>query len=132
MADGAIATRRCGSSARWRTPPSTRSRRPSPAAARSRRAAVEAFANREGLGVEGIVDGHAVVAGRPALLAEWSLHLQPGARRRPAAAEARGQTAIAAGWDGRAIAVFVVADTVKPTSAEAVASLRRSGCGPSC
>ena len=39
--------------------------------------AVERFANREGLGVEGIVDGHALVAGRPALLADWAMHLPP-------------------------------------------------------
>ena len=31
--------------------------------------------DREGLGVEGIVAGHAVVAGRPSLLADWSLEL---------------------------------------------------------
>jgi Cu+-exporting ATPase len=94
------------------------------------RAPVEAFTNREGLGVEGIVDGHAVVAGRPALLAEWSLHLSPELEAARAAAEARGQTAIAAGWDGRAMAVFAVADTVKPTSAEAVASLKALGLRP--
>src|SRR4051794_40030514 len=75
-------------------------------------ARVEGFANREGLGVEGVVDGHALVVGRPALLADWAMPL-PGeldAARRTA--EARGQTAIAAGWDGAARAVFVVADTV--------------------
>ena len=33
----------------------------------------ESFKNREGLGVEGIVDGHAVLAGRPSLLEEWGL-----------------------------------------------------------
>lgn len=37
------------------------------------------------------------------------------------AAQERGQTAIAAGWGGQA-AIFVVADTVKASSAEAVAS----------
>jgi Cu2+-exporting ATPase len=46
------------------------------------------------------------------------------------AAEARGQTAIAAGWDGKATAVFVVADTVKDSSAEAVASLKALGLRP--
>ena len=71
-----------------------------------------------------------MVAGRPALLAEWSLHLSPELDAARAAAEARGQTAIAAGWDGRATAVFVVADTVKPTSAEAVASLKALGLRP--
>ena len=39
--------------------------------------AVEAFNNREGLGVEGVVDGHALVVGRPALLADWGMHLSP-------------------------------------------------------
>ena len=32
---------------------------------------LESFKNREGLGVEGIVEGHAVLAGRPSLLEEW-------------------------------------------------------------
>ena len=71
-----------------------------------------------------------MVAGRPALLAEWSLHLSPELEAARVAAEARGQTAIAAGWDGRAMAVFAVADTVKPTSAEAVASLKALGLRP--
>jgi Cu+-exporting ATPase len=93
-------------------------------------APVEGFTNREGLGVEGIVDGHAVIAGRPALLADWSLHLSPELDRARREAEGRGQTAIAAGWDGEAKAVFVVADTVKPSSAEAVASLRELGLTP--
>jgi Cu+-exporting ATPase len=89
--------------------------------------AVESFASREGLGVEGVVGGHALIVGRPALLAAWSMHLSPALDAARAAAEARGQTAIAAGWDGEATAVFVVADTVEETSAEAVASLRALG-----
>jgi Cu+-exporting ATPase len=89
--------------------------------------AVERFANREGLGVEGIVDGHAVIAGRPALLADWAMHLPPKLDAARQAAEARGRTAIAAGWDGQPTAIFVVADTVKPTSAEAIARLKGLG-----
>ena len=92
--------------------------------------AVEGFANREGLGVEGVVEGHALIVGRPALLADWAMHLPPELDAARRAAEARGQTAIAAGWDGRATAVFVVADTVKPTSADAVASLKALGLRP--
>jgi Cu+-exporting ATPase len=91
---------------------------------------VEGFANREGLGVEGVVEGHALIVGRPALLADWAMHLPAELDAARRAAEARGQTAIAAGWDGRATAVFVVADTVKDTSAEAVASLRALGLRP--
>jgi Cu+-exporting ATPase len=86
--------------------------------------AVEGFASREGLGVEGVVDGHAVIVGRPALLADWAMHLPAELDAARAAAEAQGRTAVAAGWDGRAAAVFVVADTVKDGSAEAIAALR--------
>jgi Cu+-exporting ATPase len=92
--------------------------------------AIESFTNREGLGVEGVVDEHALVVGRPALLADWALQLTPELDAARKAAEARGQTAIAAGWDGQATAVFVVADTVKETSAEAVAALEALGLRP--
>jgi Cu+-exporting ATPase len=91
---------------------------------------VESFANRAGLGVEGVVDGHAVVAGRPSLMADWGLILPRALARARAEAEAAGQTAILAGWDGAATAVFAVADAVKPTSADAVAGLRELGLRP--
>ncbi|AXB41599.1 heavy metal translocating P-type ATPase [Amycolatopsis albispora] len=91
---------------------------------------VEGFTNVEGLGVQGIVEGKAVLAGRAALLADWSQHLTPELAEAKAAAEADGKTAIALGWDGRARAVLVVADTVKPTSAEAIRQLRGLGLTP--
>jgi P-type Cu+ transporter len=91
---------------------------------------VEGFTNREGLGVEGTVDGHGVIAGRPALLADWAVHLPPALEAAKAAAEANGRTAIAAAWDGEAKAIVVVADTPKPTSAEAVRRLKALGLRP--
>ncbi|MEP6661627.1 MAG: heavy metal translocating P-type ATPase [Acidimicrobiales bacterium] len=91
---------------------------------------VESFANRAGLGVEGTVDGHAVIAGRPALLADWSLPLPEALKRSLESEEAQGRTVIAAGWDGAIKALFVVADTVKPTSAEAIKRLRELGLRP--
>ncbi|MEV4457049.1 heavy metal translocating P-type ATPase [Microbispora sp. NPDC049633] len=92
--------------------------------------APEDFANVEGLGVQGIVDGHAVLVGRPALLAEWSQHLPADLARALDEAQAAGRTAVAVGWDGRARAVLVVADTVKATSAEAIRDLRALGLTP--
>ncbi|MEU3569345.1 heavy metal translocating P-type ATPase, partial [Kitasatospora sp. NPDC036755] len=78
--------------------------------------AVEGFENVPGLGVQGVVDGHAVVAGREALLNEWSQHLPEALAEAKRTAEAAGRTAIAVGWDGEARAVLEVADAVKPTS----------------
>ena len=90
----------------------------------------ESFRNREGLGVEGVVEGRAVVAGRPALLAEWGIELPEELAAAKARAERDGKTAVAAAWDGEARALFVVADRIKPTSAEAVRRLRDLGLRP--
>ena len=89
--------------------------------------AVEDFANVEGLGVQGIVDGHAVVVGRPRLLEDWSQHLTPDLAAAVERAHGEGRTPVAVGWDGRARGVIVVGDTVKPSSAEAIARLRDLG-----
>ncbi|MFG1965756.1 copper-translocating P-type ATPase [Nonomuraea sp. NPDC049028] len=93
-------------------------------------ATVEDFANIEGLGVRGTVDGHAVLVGRPKLLAERSQHLPADLARRSAEEQAAGRTAVAVGWDGQARAVLVVADVVKPTSREAIGQLRGLGLTP--
>jgi Cu+-exporting ATPase len=85
---------------------------------------IEGFENQEGLGVVGVVDGHGVQVGRPALMAEWSLKI-------PAELDgAHDGTTVMVAWDGRVRALLAVADTVKPTSAEAVASLRELGLRP--
>ncbi len=92
--------------------------------------AVESFASTRGLGVQGVVDGHAVVAGRERFLADWGLHLPPDLVAARERAEAAGSTPILAGWDGRPQAVLVVADTVKDSSADGVARLRDLGLRP--
>ncbi|MBB5494563.1 heavy metal translocating P-type ATPase [Nocardiopsis metallicus] len=93
-------------------------------------AAPESFDNIEGQGVQGVVEGHAVVAGRETLLAEWSLALDEDLRAAKRAAEAEGKTAIAVGWDGAARGVLVVSDQIKTTSAEAIAQFKKLGLTP--
>ncbi|MEV5450333.1 heavy metal translocating P-type ATPase [Streptomyces sp. NPDC052535] len=88
------------------------------------------FTNLEGLGVQGTVGGCAVVVGRPKLLEQSGADLPAELQAAKQAAEAQGRTAVAVAWDGQARAVLVVADTVKPTSAEAIRGLRDLGLRP--
>ncbi|QWQ41994.1 heavy metal translocating P-type ATPase [Streptomyces sp. YPW6] len=90
----------------------------------------EDFTNIPGLGVQGTVEGHAVLVGREQLLAEWEIRLPAHLAEAKQAAEAAGRTAIAVAWDGEARAVLEVADAVKDTSAEAVRRLRALGLTP--
>jgi P-type Cu+ transporter len=88
---------------------------------------VGGFTNREGLGVEGVVDGRGVLVGRPSLMRDWSLAVPPAIDDARRAAESQGQTAVLVAWDRGMLAV---ADTVKATSAEAVAALKALGLRP--
>ena len=63
---------------------------------------VESFANTQGPGVSGIVDGHAVAVGRAGWLeSKWARQIPAELAARAAAAEAAGHTAVFAGWDGQ-------------------------------
>ncbi|MEV7522107.1 heavy metal translocating P-type ATPase [Streptomyces sp. NPDC091371] len=90
----------------------------------------EGFENLAGLGVQGVVDGHAVLVGRERLLADWAITLPEGLAGAKAAAEAAGSTAVLVAWDGAARGVLTVADAVKESSAEAVSRLRALGLTP--
>ena len=91
---------------------------------------VDSFTSSQGLGVQGVVDGHAVVAGRERFIADWAIGLPDGLRDAKQTAEAEGRTPVLVAWDGAARAVLIVSDTVKATSAEAVAQLRELGLRP--
>ncbi|MFV0494875.1 heavy metal translocating P-type ATPase, partial [Mycobacterium sp.] len=90
----------------------------------------EGFANIEGKGVQGVVDGRAVLVGRESLLADRGQRLSPELAATKAQAEGEGKTVVAVGWDGEARGILVVADTVKPTSAEAIRQLEALGLAP--
>ncbi|WP_396654814.1 heavy metal translocating P-type ATPase [Microbacterium sp.] len=91
---------------------------------------VEAFQNHDGRGVTGVVEGHTMVVGRLSLLEDWAIEPSAELLAAKADAERAGQTVILVAWDGAAKGAIVVADEVKATSAEAVASLKALGLRP--
>jgi P-type Cu+ transporter len=61
------------------------------------------FTNREGLGVEAVLDGdRLVLAGREQLLREWDFEIPAELDAVRERAARRGHTAVLVGWDGRA------------------------------
>ncbi|MGK2955084.1 MAG: heavy metal translocating P-type ATPase [Solirubrobacterales bacterium] len=90
---------------------------------------VEDFRNREGSGVEGNVEGHRVLVGKLTLVGADS-GLPADLSAALDFARSQGQTAVVAAWDGEVRAVIAVADTVKPTSAQAITELKALGLEP--
>ena len=108
---------------------------------------VEDFANHEGRGVTGRVEGREVAVGRPTWIAERGIAIPDSLNDAVATAQASGATAVvlaaaphpgeregvgANGESGalRALAVLVVRDTVRPSSRAAIADLRAQGVRP--
>jgi Cu+-exporting ATPase len=90
--------------------------------------AVLDFTPVAGEGVRGRVEGRTVAVGRESLLATSVLDAELRAAK--ARAEAQGKTVVAAGWGGRVRGILVIADTVKPTSADAVRQFALLGLTP--
>jgi Cu+-exporting ATPase len=92
---------------------------------------VEAFTSTPGLGVQAVVGGRLVLVGRPSWMTEqWSITVGPEVDQLMAGEEEAGRTAVLVAWDGLPRGVISVADTLKDTSADAVAALRRLGLHP--
>ncbi|MQY29857.1 heavy metal translocating P-type ATPase [Nocardia aurantia] len=91
---------------------------------------VRHFVNHGGKGVQGTVGGREVTIGRPELLDEHSIAQPQAVTAARTAAESTGRTAVLVAWDGTARGVLVLADAVKPTSAEAITELRALGLTP--
>jgi P-type Cu+ transporter len=96
---------------------------------------VSDFANLEGLGVSGVVQGRRVAVGRAPSEVTLPTAGTPGTLpyalgQAVLTARAAGRTAVLVELDGRPAAVFDVGDTVKETSADAVRRLRGLGLHP--
>ncbi|MGH3511541.1 MAG: heavy metal translocating P-type ATPase, partial [Pseudonocardiaceae bacterium] len=93
--------------------------------------AVTGFRSAQGLGVQGDVSGAVVLVGRPSWLAEqWSVTLPEPLVSAAEQAQRHGRTVVAVAWEGQVRGLLSVADTVKPSSAEAVHLLRGLGLNP--
>ncbi|KRA23532.1 carbonate dehydratase [Microbacterium sp. Root61] len=91
----------------------------------------ESFASHAGYGVQGVVDGASIVAGRPSwVTAEWAIRPSTDAESAADALAAQGATVVMVARDGEYLGAIAVADTVKPTSAEAIARFRKLGLQP--
>jgi len=91
----------------------------------------EGFTSHHGLGVTAVVGSRAVAVGRAGWLADqWAQPVPQPLADRAARAEAAGQTAVFAAWDGAVRGVLIVADTIRPSSAAAIARLRGMGLRP--
>ena len=84
----------------------------------------ESFESLPGRGVTGIVEGHAVLIGNPALLHDYAISVESLAKDGERIA-AHGRTPLWIAIDGALAGILAVADTVKPTSAEAIRQLHR-------
>ncbi|WP_084307659.1 heavy metal translocating P-type ATPase [Phytopseudomonas flavescens] len=87
---------------------------------------VQAFEALPGRGVRGVIDGQRYQLGNHRLLEELGL-CSPEIEARLDALEREGKTVILLSDDKRALALFAVADTLKASSREAIASLHGMG-----
>jgi Cu+-exporting ATPase len=91
---------------------------------------VESFRALDGLGLSATIGGRDALIGRPLLLEQHEIALPGELASAVETAESDGATAVVLAWDGKARAVFVVADTVRASSAAAVTAMRGLGLDP--
>jgi Cu+-exporting ATPase len=84
------------------------------------------FEARAGLGVEGTVEGHAVLLGNPALLAEKGIAADAVSGRADGLRR-QGQTVLLAAIDGKLAGLLAVADPVRASTPEAIRLLHGDG-----
>jgi len=92
--------------------------------------ALDDFESLPGVGATGRIGGTIVTVGREEMFRERLVILPKMIREALATSREDGHTAVIVTWDGQAKAVLALADQPKPTSAEAIASLKLMGLAP--
>jgi len=92
--------------------------------------ALDDFESLPGVGATGRIGGTIVTVGREEMLRERLVILPKLIREALVTSREDGHTAVIVTWDGQAKAVLALADQPKPTSAEAIASLKLMGLAP--
>ena len=100
------------------------------AAAADERLALQDFRNHAGLGIEAQVAGRSVLVGRPSFVKERGITFSDEAAAWHLQAETQGQTVVACAWDGALHGLLALADTLKPSSKDAIRELRALGLSP--
>ncbi len=90
----------------------------------------EHFSARAGLGIEAVVDGHAVVVGRLAVLADWGIPPLEQLAAEAERLESAAMTVVAVASDGELLGLVALSDRVKSTSRQAISELRALGLAP--
>src|SRR5690554_903045 len=89
------------------------------------------FTSHQGQGVAATIGDRAVLVGKSDWIErDWALPLSARLRASLDAAEAAGRTAVVVGWDGGVRGLLIVGDTIKESSAEAIARFRKLGLTP--
>jgi len=91
---------------------------------------LDEFESLPGVGATGRIGGTIITVGREEMFRERLVILPKVIREALASSRELGHTAVIVTWDGQAKAVISLADQPKPTSAEAIASLRLMGLAP--
>ena len=87
---------------------------------------VDRFESDPGLGVRGEVDGRTLLVGNGRLMKQHGIDVDSLVESSTPERQ-RGATVVFVAADGRAVGAIVVADTIKPTTPEAIAAIKRAG-----
>ena len=91
---------------------------------------LDEFASMPGMGATGRIGGVIITVGREEVFRQRLVIIPTVLKNALDSSRREGLTAVVVAWDGQAQAVLAVADQPKPTSAEAIASLRLMGLAP--